>query len=87
MSRNGSISDGPNSYSASAGCIWVFENDFKNGSALLFKLDDFLTECCWDMMYFYDGDGAYGNLLGVFRFNNIFRFVSDLTFYLNSVEL
>nr|CAD2183168.1 unnamed protein product [Meloidogyne enterolobii] len=96
--RNGSISDGPNSYSASAGCIWVFENSDKNQngstSSLLFKLDDFFTECCWDMLYIYDGDGVYGDLLGVFSGNlqgrevlaksgqAIVYFASDLAFNL-----
>jgi hypothetical protein len=65
--RNGSITDGQNSYSASAGCIWVFQNEEKNGNGLLFKMDDFFTECCWDILYIYDGDGVYGDLLGVFR--------------------
>ena len=65
--RNGSITDGPSTYSASAGCIWVFENDEKNTS-LLFKMDDFFTECCWDMMYIYDGDGSHDNLIGVYRY-------------------
>ncbi|KAL3095437.1 hypothetical protein niasHS_007536 [Heterodera schachtii] len=63
---NGSISDGPNNYGASARCIWVVENEETKDGALLFKLDDFFAECCWDMLYIYDGRGVYGDLLGVF---------------------
>lgn len=64
----GTITDGPNNYGASARCIWVIENDDSSTKgALLFKLDDFFTECCWDMLYIYDGNGVYGDLLGVFR--------------------
>lgn len=63
--RNGSITDGPNNYSASAGCIWVIQNEAKD-STLLLRFDEFMTECCWDLLYVYDGDGVYENLLGVF---------------------
>uniref|UniRef100_A0AC34RET9 Laminin EGF-like domain-containing protein n=1 Tax=Panagrolaimus sp. JU765 TaxID=591449 RepID=A0AC34RET9_9BILA len=34
-------------------------------SPLLLNIDQFLTECCWDHVYIYDGNSASNNLLAV----------------------
>lgn len=62
----GYLTDGPLSYSASARCIWIVESD--TPGPILFRLEDFLTECCWDHLYIYDGDGVYNKLIAAFRY-------------------
>lgn len=65
----GYITDGPVNYSASARCIWIIENQVEG--ALLLRLDEFFTECCWDHLYIYDGNGVYDNLIGAYRYKFI----------------
>ncbi|EPB68536.1 plexin repeat-containing domain protein [Ancylostoma ceylanicum] len=51
--------DGPLDYSSSSKCTWVIENEKKSGAPLNIKLENFQTECGWDFVYIYDGDGVY----------------------------
>lgn len=46
--------------------MWIIEGK-NNSGPLLFKLNQFETECSWDHVYFYDGDGVYGEQLAAFR--------------------
>uniref|UniRef100_A0A0N5AIM8 CUB domain-containing protein n=1 Tax=Syphacia muris TaxID=451379 RepID=A0A0N5AIM8_9BILA len=57
-----SIVDGPQNYTASSRCMWIIE-DKNNTGALLFKFNQFETECSWDHVYFYDGNSVYGEEL------------------------
>lgn len=38
----------------------------KPGAPLNIKLENFQTECGWDFVYIYDGDGVYGEQLAAF---------------------
>ncbi|KAL6723292.1 hypothetical protein Aduo_018313 [Ancylostoma duodenale] len=58
--------DGPLDYSSSSKCTWVIENEKKSGAPLNIKLENFQTECGWDFVYIYDGDGVYGEQLAAF---------------------
>ena len=66
---DGYITDGPLNYSASSRCTWIIESATRD--ALVLKLEDFFTECCWDHLYVYDGDSVNDNLIAAFRFASI----------------
>lgn len=38
----------------------------KAGAPLTIRLESFQTECGWDFVYIYDGDGVYGEQLAAF---------------------
>uniref|UniRef100_A0A7E4VRK2 Attractin n=1 Tax=Panagrellus redivivus TaxID=6233 RepID=A0A7E4VRK2_PANRE len=60
------ITNGDHNYTASARCTWIVEKkDDSTPGPLLFRLSDFLTECCWDHVYIYDGDNVDNNLVAV----------------------
>ena len=47
--------------------MWIIERR-NNSGPLLFKFDNFLTECSWDHVYIFDGNGVYGEQLAAFRY-------------------
>lgn len=59
------VKEGSLNYSASSRCTWIIESDRRD--ALVIKLEDFFTECCWDNLYVFDGKQVADNLIGVFR--------------------
>ncbi|XGW32973.1 hypothetical protein V3C99_017466 [Haemonchus contortus] len=58
--------DGPLDYSPSSKCTWLIESEKKVGAPLNIRLENFQTECGWDFVYIYDGDGVYGEQLAAF---------------------
>lgn len=63
------LTDGKRNYTSSSRCTWIIENQEPElASPLLLNIDQFLTECCWDHVYIYDGNSASNNLLAVLRF-------------------
>lgn len=61
------LTDGPRNYSSSSRCMWII-NGQEGSGPLLLKLDSFVTECSWDHVYVYDGNGVYGEQLAAFRY-------------------
>lgn len=59
------LTDGPRNYSSSSRCMWII-NGQEGSGPLLLKLDSFVTECSWDHVYVYDGNGVYGEQLAAF---------------------
>lgn len=59
------ITDGPRNYSSSSRCMWIIKGEEGSGPLLL-KLDSFITECSWDHVYVYDGNGVHGEQLAAF---------------------
>lgn len=67
MTENQShLIDGPLDYSSSSKCTWVIENAKNTATSLNIRLENFQTECGWDFVYIYDGDGVYGEQLAAF---------------------
>ncbi|CAB3400218.1 unnamed protein product [Caenorhabditis bovis] len=63
LSENSSqLSDGPLNYSSVSKCTWLIEPE-KESRPLTIKIESFSTECGWDYLYIYDGDGVYGKQL------------------------
>uniref|UniRef100_A0AC35U8Y0 CUB domain-containing protein n=1 Tax=Rhabditophanes sp. KR3021 TaxID=114890 RepID=A0AC35U8Y0_9BILA len=67
----GYIFDGPNNYHSSMKCTWIITNPLNQNSSpnstkmpLHLRFDQFDTECSWDYVYIYDGDGVHGTQLG-----------------------
>uniref|UniRef100_A0AC35GR58 Attractin n=1 Tax=Panagrolaimus sp. PS1159 TaxID=55785 RepID=A0AC35GR58_9BILA len=58
------FSDGKRNYTASSRCTWIIEDDAKT-DPLLLDISHFMTECCWDHFYVYDGDSVNNNLIAV----------------------
>ena len=65
-----SFTDGKRNYTASSRCTWIIENEPSSSmpSPLLLNIANFMTECCWDHFYVYDGDSVNNNLIAVLRF-------------------
>ncbi|KAI6177440.1 hypothetical protein M3Y97_00907400 [Aphelenchoides bicaudatus] len=96
-STSGYITDGPLNYSASSRCTWIIESG--TSKALVLKLEDFFTECCWDHFYVYDGRQVGDNLIAAFSGNltgievmassgtAIVYFTSDLAFNLRGFNV
>lgn len=64
------FSDGKRNYTASSRCTWIIEDDVANTTTpvpLLLDISHFMTECCWDHFYVYDGDSVNNNLIAVLR--------------------
>uniref|UniRef100_A0A0N4ZAS5 Attractin n=1 Tax=Parastrongyloides trichosuri TaxID=131310 RepID=A0A0N4ZAS5_PARTI len=66
--ESGFIFDGPNNYHSSMKCTWIISNhNIKNKSIssepLHLHIESFDTECSWDYVYIYDGDGVHGKQL------------------------
>lgn len=40
------------------------------------RLENFRTECGWDFVYIYDGDGVHGDLLAAFWLVGAFSFLN-----------
>ncbi|CAI5455845.1 unnamed protein product [Caenorhabditis angaria] len=57
------FTDGPLDYSSSSKCTWLIEPDVNVTKPLNIKIESFSTECGWDYLYIYDGDGVYGKQL------------------------
>ncbi|CAJ0947291.1 unnamed protein product, partial [Mesorhabditis belari] len=57
------ILDGPKSYQSLQRCTWIIEHD---GASLptTFQFKSLHTECGWDFVYLYDGNGIYNQQLG-----------------------
>ncbi|KAJ1365094.1 putative protein tag-53 [Parelaphostrongylus tenuis] len=67
MTENQShLIDGPLDYTSSSKCTWVIENVKNAATSLNIRLENFQTECGWDFVYIYDGDGVYGEQLAAF---------------------
>ncbi|CAI4233197.1 unnamed protein product [Auanema sp. JU1783] len=64
--KQSQISDGPLSYSSSTKCTWIIKNDQNFTGPLNIRLDSFQSECGWDYLYIYDGDGVDGQQLAAF---------------------
>uniref|UniRef100_A0AAF5DMY6 CUB domain-containing protein n=1 Tax=Strongyloides stercoralis TaxID=6248 RepID=A0AAF5DMY6_STRER len=66
-SQKGFIFDGPNNYHSSMKCTWIINYPKINKSTpvppLRLHIETFDTECSWDYVYIYDGDGVYGKQL------------------------
>lgn len=52
-------------YKPSSSCMWIIEGDAEG--ALHLNLVQFQTECAWDHLYVYDGDGVNDNLIAALR--------------------
>uniref|UniRef100_A0A0N5C9V4 Attractin n=1 Tax=Strongyloides papillosus TaxID=174720 RepID=A0A0N5C9V4_STREA len=66
--QKGFIFDGPNNYHSSMKCTWIISNSKNNNNGsttpLRLHIESFDTECSWDYVYIYDGDGVYGKQIG-----------------------
>jgi len=93
------FTEGTRNYTASAKCTWIIENKGADSDPLLFNIDQFTTECCWDHVYIYDGNSVNNNLLAVFSGSQtgrqlsipsgkaIVHFVSDLAYNLEGFSI
>lgn len=76
-SSSGYIIDNPGNYSKDLRCSWLLdgrdgsgktENGSGYGGVLTLTIDAFATECGWDHLYIYDGDGVYSKQLAALRY-------------------
>ncbi|XP_014206707.1 putative protein tag-53 [Copidosoma floridanum] len=63
--QSGSIHDGVGNYTTNVKCSWLIESS--PNSTIRMHIEEFATECGWDHLYIFDGDGVEAPLLGVFN--------------------
>lgn len=63
---SGIISHGVGNYSINLRCSWLLDGRSIGARRVSLSLDSFSTECSWDHVYVYEGDGIYGRQLAAF---------------------
>ncbi|CAG0917287.1 unnamed protein product [Notodromas monacha] len=62
---SGVITHGFGNYTFNQRCSWLIDGGGP-GNVILLRFQHFETECCWDHVYVFDGDGVNSELVGVF---------------------
>ncbi len=63
----GLITDGPFNYTKNQKCSWLVDGSDLGASRVSLSLDSFVTECGWDHLFIYDGDGMYAPQIAALR--------------------